>query len=107
MPVVRVQNFLSVAVPQYGVAARSVTAGAAASNLIVAALNIQTQAIYFTVTGANARVTFDGSTPTATNGHQIIAGTSDAWSPIMAASAKIIREGATDAVFYITEINYL
>jgi hypothetical protein len=107
MPVVRISNQLATAVPQSGVASRAVTAGATASNLIVAALNVQTQGIYWTVTGANARVTFDGSTPTATNGHQIANGEEGIWSPILAASARIIRENGTDAVFYITEINYL
>jgi len=106
MSVVRISNDLSTAVPQSGVADRAVTAGAAASALIVAALNEQTQAIYWTLTAANARVTFDASDPTASNGHQYINGATGVWSPIMAQAARIIREASTDAVFHITEINY-
>jgi len=107
MSVVRISNQMSTAVPVNGVSGRTVTAATAAASLIVAPLNEQTQGIYWSITGANARVTFDGTTPTSTLGHQLVNGDEGIWSPTLANAAKIIREASTDAPIYITEINYL
>lgn len=106
MAATRQQNVSANMVPVSGVSDRSVTAGAAASAFIVAALSEQTTVVYWTLTGANARVTFDGSDPTASNGHQYVNGATQEWSPIRAQAARIIREAGTDAVFHITEMNY-
>jgi len=106
MSATRQQNVTANLIPVSGVSDRAVTAGAVAGPLIVAALNENTQVVYWTLTGANARVTFDGSAPTASNGHQYANGASGEWSPIRAQAARIIREAGTDAVFHITEMNY-
>lgn len=106
MSATRQQNVSANLIPVSGVLDRSVTAGAAASAFIVDALNEQTLVVYWTLTGANARVTFDGSDPTASNGHQYVNGATGEWHPIRAQAAKIIREAGTDAVFHVTEMNY-
>lgn len=89
------------------VADRAVVAGSAAANLIVAAIDASTTHVFWTLTDANVRVTFDGSTPTATNGHQLAAGSSGVWCKKMAEQAKVIREGTSDANFHISEVVYL
>ena len=89
------------------VADRSVTVGGTAANLIVAALNASTTHIFWTCTDANVRFTIDGSTPTATVGHQVAAGSSGVWCAKMATQAKVIREGASDAAIFISEVVYL
>lgn len=86
---------------------RNVVVGSAAANLIVAALNSSTTHIFWTCTDANVRFTIDGSTPTATAGHQVAAGSSGIWCAKMAQQAKVIREGSTDANIFISEVVYL
>ena len=89
------------------VADRTVVAGSASANLIVAALNANTTHIFWTLTDANVRFTIDGSTPTATVGHQIAAGSSGVWCARMAQQCQVIREGTSDANFAISEVVYL
>ena len=50
------------------VASRSITVSTA-QDLIVADLNSATQKVLWSVENATVYVTFDGTTPTATNGH--------------------------------------
>lgn len=57
--------------------------------------------------GADARVTFDGSTPTATKGFVYKDGASAYWTRQMAIAAKAIRKDSTDVVVEIQELNYL
>jgi hypothetical protein len=45
-------------------------------------------------------VTFDGTTPSATNGFVLPAGTTGEWSAATATQAKLIREGATGYLMY-------
>ena len=47
--------------------------------------------------------TFDGSTPTATNGHRLYQGRAYTWSTAMASAAKFIRQAGTDAVIHASE----
>ncbi len=89
------------------VADRAVTVGSAAANLIVAALDAGTTHIFWNCVDANVRFTMDGSTPTATNGHQIAAGSSGVWCARMANQVKVIREGSSDAIIHISEVVYL
>lgn len=89
------------------VADRAVTAGSASGSLIVAALDSSTTHIFWTLTDANVRFTMDGSTPTASNGHQLAAGSSGLWCKRMAEQVKVIREGTSDANFHISEVVYL
>ena len=87
---------------------RAVTVSSTAANLITGtALNATTTHILWTCTDANVRFTIDGSTPTATVGHQVAAGQSGIWCAKMATQAKVIREGSTDASIFISEVVYL
>jgi len=47
-------------------------------------------------------VTFDGSTPSATNGYAYAAGTREIWSKAQAQLAKAVRQGAADGFLYAT-----
>lgn len=46
---------------------------------------------------ADVMVTFDGSAPTATNGHRLYTGSSYTWAVARFNAAKFIRQGATSA----------
>lgn len=90
------------------VADRAVTVSSTAANLITGtAFDAGTTHIFWNVVDANIRFTMDGSTPTATNGHQIAAGSSGVWCVRMANQVKVIREGSTDASIFISEVVYL
>jgi hypothetical protein len=53
-------------------------------------------------------VTFDGVTdPTASLGFRMPANSSAYWTREMASKAKAIREGSSDAVVEMQELNYL
>ena len=62
-----------------------------------------TTAIVLNVKGADAMCTFDGSAPSATNGHRLVSGTHYTWSKAAAAVAKFIRQDATDAVIHASQ----
>jgi hypothetical protein len=53
--------------------------------------------IYVDVQGADIMVTFDGSDPSASNGHKFASGFHGFWSFRQADAAKMIRAGSTDA----------
>lgn len=74
----------------------------ASVDLIATPLNGATDIVLWTVMVDAIVVTFDGSTPTATNGHEIGAGTSGEWSKKTAESAKAIRK-TTDARVHFSE----
>ena len=54
------------------------------------------------VQNQDVMVTFDGSTPTSSNGHHLVAGEKFTWSRAMAEAAKFIRQGGTDGVVHGT-----
>lgn len=47
-------------------------------------------------------VTFDGSDPTASNGHLFSSGYQDFWPKQMLAKARWIRQGASDGTVHVT-----
>lgn len=59
--------------------------------------NENTKFVFIDVQGADIMVTFDGSTPTASNGHLLKDGYNDFWSARRADAAKMIRAATTDA----------
>ena len=78
-------------------------AGTAVAMMATAASELSTN-VFWTLTGAAAYVTFDGSAPVGgTNGHLIAQGSSSVWSKEMATAAKWIREGGTSARLHISE----
>jgi hypothetical protein len=70
-----------------------------------AALHANTTHVYWSCEDAQCRVTFDGSAPTATNGHIINPGDLGVWSKGLAAAAKFIRTGATSATIHASQMN--
>ncbi|MEY4402685.1 MAG: hypothetical protein RIR91_720 [Verrucomicrobiota bacterium] len=65
--------------------------------------DITTQYIVIDVQDADVMVTFDGSSPSATNGHRLYAGSNVIWSRQAAAAAKFIRQGGTDAAVHASQ----
>lgn len=65
--------------------------------------DITTQYIVLDVQNADVMVTFDGSTPSPTNGHRLYAGTNVVWSRQAATTAKFIRQGAVDGVIHASQ----
>lgn len=68
------------------------------------AFHADTTTIYWTSEEAPCRVTFDGSTPTASNGHLIATGSSGTWSVATAAAAKFIRTTGTSAIIHASQM---
>jgi hypothetical protein len=103
----RIVNTPSQAVPQNGVSHAQVTISSTAA-AICSSLNADTTHVFVQFTGANARVTFDGSTnPTTSLGFQYPDGSTAYWTRTMALKAKAIRDDATDVVVEVQELNYL
>ena len=62
-----------------------------------------TTMIVLDVQAADVMCTFDGSDPSATNGHILYQGTQYTWSTAAAQQAKFFRRSATDAVIHESE----
>lgn len=56
---------------------------------------------------ADVRVTFDGTTPTASKGFLYVDGSTAYWTRQMLSGAKAIRTASTDVVAEIQELNYV
>ena len=68
------------------------------------ALHANTRYVMIDVQIANVRVTFDGSAPTATNGHILVASKGLlVLSASAARKAKFIEDTATDAVVHMSQ----
>jgi hypothetical protein len=85
---------------------RTLSATGTATNFIVAALNANTSHVYWSLEGADIRLTIDGSTPTTLVGHIFKDGNSGIWSASWAKNAKVIAVSGT-GVFTISELNYV
>ena len=79
---------------------RSITV-TAAQDLVVADLGEATQGVLISVENATCYVTWDGTNPTATNGHPITAGQSTEWNRDLAIDTKIFC--ATSARVHLSE----
>ena len=62
-----------------------------------------TTMIVLDVQDADVMCTFDGSSPTTTNGHRLYSGSHYTWSTAAAQQAKFIRQGATSAAIQASE----
>lgn len=103
----RIVNTPSQAIPQNSTTHTQVTIGGTAA-AICSSLNAGTTHVFVQFTGANARVTFDGSTnPTSSLGFQYPDGSTAYWTRTMALKAKAIRDDSTDVVVEVQELNYL
>lgn len=108
MPNARIVNTPSQAIPQNGTTHKQNTISNTAEPVIDWTLANDTEHVFIQVNNADIRVTFDGSTdPTTTLGFRFIAGSSAYWTRTLALKARAIREGASNAVIELQELNYL
>jgi hypothetical protein len=104
----KIVNTPSQAIPQYGAPHTQVTIGATAGAALGAlTLNAGTTHVLVQFTGANARVTFDGTNPTTSKGFVYSDGSTAYLTRSMASAAKAIRDDSTDVVVEIQELNFL
>lgn len=108
MPNARIVNTPAQAIPQNGTTHKQNTVSGTAENVVNWTLATDTEHVFVQVNGATVRVTFDGSTtPTASVGFRMTDGSSAYWTKTLASKAQAIREGSTDAVLEMQELNYL
>lgn len=104
----KIVNTPSQAVAQTGATHTQRTISGTAAAIINWTLNTNTTHVFVQFTGANARVTLDGTTnPTTTLGFQYPEGSTAYWTRQMALNAKAIRDDSTDVVIEIQELNFL
>ena len=104
----RIVNTPSQAIPQNGATHAQNTISSTAEDIIDFTLQADTTHVFVQFTGANARVTLDGSTsPTTSLGFQYPDGSTAYWTRTQALKAKAIRDDSTDVVVEIQELNYL
>jgi hypothetical protein len=102
----RIVNTPSQAIPQNS-ATHAQNTVTTAENVIDFTLAAGTTHVLVQFNGADARVTFDGSTPTATKGFVYKDGASAYWTRQMAIAAKAVQKDAGTVVVEIQELNYL
>lgn len=102
----KIVNTPSQAIPQDNAAHTQRTVSSTAVALIDHAFQGLTTHVLVQFTGATARVTFDGSNPTASKGFVFVDGATAYWTRSMALKAKGIRAGSTDVVLEIQELNF-
>ena len=104
----KIVNTPSQAIPQSGTTHTQRTISGTAEAIVNWTLNANTTHVFVQFTGANARVTLDGSTnPTTSLGFQYPNGSTAYWTRQIALSAKAIRDDSTDVVCEIQELNFL
>ena len=84
---------------------RNLTVSSTSTNFIVAALSANTSHVYWTLAGADMRMSIDGTTPTVSDGHIIKDGNSGIWSRSWAQAAKVIAITGSGK-FTISELNH-
>lgn len=103
----KIVNTPSQAIPQSNAVHSQKTISSAAVNVITFTLQTDTTHVLVQFNGSNCRVTFDGSTPTASFGFLYTDGASAYWTKTMATKAKAIRIAGTDVIAEIQELNFL
>lgn len=104
----KIVNTPSQAITQTGTTHTQRTISGTAANVINWTLNANTTHVFVQFTGANARVTLDGTTsPTTSLGFQYSDGSTAYWTRSVALNAKAIRDDSTDVVCEIQELNFL
>ena len=103
----KIVNTPSQAVPQDSTAHTQRTVSSAAVSVVNWTLNDNTTHVMVQFNGASARVTFDGTTPTATKGFLYTDGGTGYWTRQMASKAKAIRTANTDVIAEIQELNFI
>jgi hypothetical protein len=82
---------------------QNLTVAATAVQFNPANFDFKTNAFFVTVHTAGVVVTFDGSTPTVSNGHVLPANWYGWWSKDAEISAKLLRSTGTSAVVTISQ----
>ena len=104
----KIVNTPSQAIAQAGTTHTQRTISGTAAALINWTLNVNTTHVFVQFTGANARVTLDGTTnPTTSLGFQYPDGSTAYWPRNLALNAKAIRDDSTDVVCEIQELNFI
>ena len=104
----RITNLPTQMIPNGSVPARSVTISTSAINLInTTPLASSTSHVQVTFTGGTLRYTIDGSTPSASVGHQVVPPQTFIWPAGFANRVSCIRESTTDAVAYVSGLIHL
>jgi hypothetical protein len=103
----KIVNTPSQAIPQSGTSHTQATIAGTAVLIISGSLNANTSHVLMQFNGANARVTFDGSNPTASKGFIYPDGSTAYLTRSMAAAAKAIRGDVTNVTVEIQELNFL
>ena len=102
----RIVNGPMQVIPVQNVLRRNLTVGSTANDFIEDPLNVDTTHVYWTLAGADMRMSIDGSAPSVSNGHIIKDGNSGIWSRKWAESTKVIAISGS-GVFTISQLNYL
>lgn len=84
-------------VPTIGGADERLTVSSSPVSFATTWYDEDTKFVFVDFQGADVMVTFDSSTPSASNGHKFAAGWNGFWSARQADSAIMIRAGGTDA----------
>jgi hypothetical protein len=72
--------------------------GVSTSSIQFAAFPSGTSIVWWDVQSQDVFVTIDGSTPSSSNGHRLLAGDSGIWSKATAEAARFIRAGSSDGI---------
>lgn len=67
------------------------------------AFNERTDMIVLDVQAANTYCTFDGTTPSSTNGHILTSGNAYTWSTAAAKAAKFVATSTTNSIIFASE----
>lgn len=103
----RIVNTPSQAIIQGGSAHTQRTIAGTAVNVLNHTLQTGTTHILVQFNDADARVTFDGTTPTASLGFLYANSSTAYWTRQMLTGAKAIRTASTSVVAEIQELNYV
>lgn len=90
--------------PNGTVAGQDLAVSGTAGGVQWAAFDEDTSHIFWQCQGAEVRVTFDGTAPTASHGLLLSVGDAGIWSTDLAEAAKFIRAGSSNAVLYCQEM---
>lgn len=101
---VRIANLEHALVPNPGVDDHKLTVSTTV--LEMPSLDSDTKMVFVTVEDGNLRATFDGEDPTADNGHFIGKYAKFYWNRSVCESVKLLRDGSSDAVLRISEMDY-
>lgn len=82
------------------IADQRLTVDATAGGVQLTAFGANCDIVVLDVQDYDVMVTFDGSAPTTTNGHHLVAGEKYTWSKDAAETAKFIRQGANSAAIH-------